>query len=345
MATFDQLSDEQRAIVELVLQQGKSYDELSDMLGMPEPRVRELARDALVELAPISVRSVEEDWRGQLADYVLGQQAGPEATATRGHMRRSEAARSWTRSLLDSLEQLYTNGDLPAIPEGDRGRERGARRTAAPAPTAAAPAAAEGSRPLGGDAAVARRRRMVAAAGAALAVILIVVLLWPIGVLVGGDDNGDGGSSSNGQQATGQGSISTKTRGTAIVAKRGGKTELVVTATGLKPSTQASGTSAYQVWLFNSPSDRKSLGAAVTNQQGAFQAIAQLPANYTKYEFIDMNSVTIRGQGKNQTIRNGPSVMRGLLRLSDNPVSQGSGKNRVTVLAQIALKPLPQSGG
>ena len=100
MATFDQLSDEQRAIVELVLQQGKSYDELSDMLAMPESRVRELARDALVELAPISARGVEEDWRGQLADYVLGQQAGPEATATKGHLRRSEAARSWARSLL-----------------------------------------------------------------------------------------------------------------------------------------------------------------------------------------------------------------------------------------------------
>ncbi|MGH2848697.1 MAG: sigma factor-like helix-turn-helix DNA-binding protein, partial [Thermoleophilaceae bacterium] len=128
MATFDQLSDEQRAIVELVLQQGKSYDELSDMLGMPETRVRALARGALVELAPLSARAVEEDWRGQLADYVLGQQAGPEATATRGHLRRSEAARSWTRSLLDSLEQLYPEGDLPAIPEGERGR--GSRRGA-----------------------------------------------------------------------------------------------------------------------------------------------------------------------------------------------------------------------
>ena len=89
MATFDQLPDEQRAIVELVLQQGKSYDELSDMLGIPETRVRERARDALVQLAPVSVRGVEEDWRGQLADYVLGQQAGPEVTATRGHLRRS----------------------------------------------------------------------------------------------------------------------------------------------------------------------------------------------------------------------------------------------------------------
>ena len=84
MATFDQLSPEQRAIVELVLRQGKTYAELSDMLNLPEGRVRELARDALVELAPVSVRGVEEDWRGQLADYVLGQQSGPEATATKG---------------------------------------------------------------------------------------------------------------------------------------------------------------------------------------------------------------------------------------------------------------------
>src|SRR5215210_1907934 len=122
MATFDQLSPEKRAIVELVLQQGKTYPELADMLGMPEPRVRELARDALVELAPVSVRGVEEDWRGQLADYVLGQQSGPEATATKGHLRRSEAARGWARSLLDSLEQLYANGSVPAIPEGERGR-------------------------------------------------------------------------------------------------------------------------------------------------------------------------------------------------------------------------------
>ena len=126
MATFDQLSDEQRAIVELVLQQGKSYEELAQMLDMPEARVRERARDALVDLAPLSARGVEEDWRGQLADYVLGQQDGPEATATRGHLRRSEAARSWTRSLLDSLEQLYSNGDLPAIPEPDRNARRAA---------------------------------------------------------------------------------------------------------------------------------------------------------------------------------------------------------------------------
>ena len=144
------------------------------MLGMPEARVRERARDALVELAPVSARGVEEDWRGQLADYVLGQQAGPEATATRGHLRRSEAARSWTRSLLDSLEQLYPNGDLPAIPEGERGSRRAA---AAAPPRRRTPGRAEPARP--------ERRRRRCAGGAssrprrAAAVVLVVVLLWP----------------------------------------------------------------------------------------------------------------------------------------------------------------------
>src|SRR3954464_4834169 len=129
MATFDKLSAEQRAIIELVLQRGKSYAELSDLLAMPETRVQELARDALVSLSPVSAKRVEDDWRGQLADYVLGQQTGPESTATRGHLRRSEAGRTWARSLLDSLDTLYAGGP-PPTPDGARAarRERPPRR-------------------------------------------------------------------------------------------------------------------------------------------------------------------------------------------------------------------------
>ena len=342
MATFDQLSDEQRAIVELVLQQGKSYDELSNMLGMPEARVRELARDALVELAPLSARGVEEDWRGQLADYVLGQQAGPEATATRGHLRRSEAARSWTRSLLDSLEQLYPDGDVPAIPEGERGRGAGLRRGAA---AGAAPGEAREPRTLTPEAAAAvRRRRLVTAGGVAL-LILLAVLVWPVGVLTGGDDEGsqaDSGSDTQqaaGGQGGGQAAISTERRGTAIIAEQQDKTQILVTASGLEPSTE---NSAYQVWLYNSDQDRKSLGATVTDQQGNLQAGAELPADFEDYEFVDLTSVTVRGQGENQSFENGPSVLRGLLELRDKPVTRGSGENRITLLGDIQMEPLPE---
>jgi hypothetical protein len=270
MATFDQLSDEQRAIVELVLQQGKSYDELSDMLGIPEERVRERAREALVRLAPVSVRGVEEDWRGQLADYVLGQQAGPEATATRGHLRRSEAARSWTRSLLDSL------------------------------------------------------------------VVLVGVLLWPGKVLTGGDDGGSKSSSN----ASASSPIDAKRQGSAIIAVSQGKTQILVQAQGLKPSTQ---TTAYQVWLYDSASKRKSLGATATDKQGNLQVIGDLPAGYTDWKYVDVTSVTVTGKGSNQQVKTGSSVLRGLLELSSKPIETGTGKRKATVLANIPLLPLPKS--
>ena len=163
---------------------------------MPEARVRELARDALVELAPVSVRGVETDWRGQLADYVLGQQSGPEATATKGHLRRSEAARSWARSLLDSLEQLYANGSVPAIPDGERGRAKrpAPEPSAAPAGAAGLSAAPAGARGLASDPVM--RRRLLAGAAAA-AVILLVVLVWPVGLLTGDDNTTSSASSDN----------------------------------------------------------------------------------------------------------------------------------------------------
>jgi len=325
MATFDQLSDEQRAIVELVVQQGKSYEELSKMLGIPEPRVRERARDALVELAPLSARGVEEDWRGQLADYVLGQQDGPEATATRGHLRRSAAARSWTRSLLDSLEQLYPNGDLPAIPDPDRNARR----------TPAEPRATAGG--LGGGIDPVRRRQLLAAVGA-LAVILLIVLVWPVGVLTGGGDDKNSGAKAKNASTP----INTKRQGAAVIARQNGKLKILVQATGLTASTQ---TSAYQVWLYDSASKRKSLGATATDTSGNLQVVGNLPADYQSWQYIDVTSVRITGTGKNRTAHTGPSVLRGALKLSDKPIETGTGKNKATVLAQISLLPLPSSGG
>jgi len=307
MATFDQLSPEKRAIVELVLQQGKTYPELADMLGIPEARVRELARDALVELAPVSVRGVEEDWRGQLADYVLGQQAGPEATATKGHLRRSEAARSWARSLLDSLEQLYVNGSVPAIPEGERGRA--ARRPAAAA--ASAPSESAGA-PRGlSTADPVMRRRLLAGAGAAALVLLLAVLLWPIGVLTGGDDDSGTARGDDVQPAaqttTDQGEQAANgPAGIAIVVDRNGKKQLLVQAARLAPSGQNEG---YYVWLYNSPNDARSLGGQVTDQQGNYQAVGAFPADYAKYKYID---VTKQAIGNSTNVKHsGESVLRG----------------------------------
>jgi hypothetical protein len=310
VATFDQLSEEQRAVVELVLRRGKDYEQLSEMLGMPEARVRELARDALVDLAPLSARGVEADWRGQLADYVLGQQSGPEATATRGHLRRSEAARTWARSLMDSLEQLYDNGSMPAIPEGERAGR--ARRTE------------EGSgspRLAGVD--VTKRRRLFAAGGALALVALVAVLLWPIGVLTGGDDDSGGGEAAADTTPAGTG----KPAGAAVVLGQGDQRAIQVQATGLEPSTRKF---AYQFWLYDSQGKVRSLGAQVTDKQGALAAIGTLPKGFEKYRYFDLSREPLDDEAGHS----GQSILRGAM-----PKIGQVKNNKVTRLGQVVLSP------
>ncbi len=318
MATLDQLPAEQRAIVELVLQQGKTYDELAEMLGMPVARVRELARGSLIELAPVSVRAVEDDWRGQLADYVLGQQSGPEAAATKGHLRRSEAARSWTRSLLDSLEGLYPNGSMPAIPEGERGRRAAAAKPAG----LAAPADAD-----------VKRRRLLAAAGALGALILLAVLVWPVGVLTGGDEDPEPAADQAAAGNESQNSSQTATgaaAGIAIVVEENAKKQLLVQAARLDPSKERE---AYEVWLYNSQGDAKTLGGQVTDQQGNYQAVGPLPADFENYRFIDISREPL----DQQRGHSGASVLRG--RMPKLRAAKPQSGQQSAVLGQSVLAP------
>ena len=307
MATFDQLSEEQRAVVELVLRRGKDYEQLSEMLDLPEPRVRELAREALFDLAPLSGRGVDEDWRGQLADYVLGQQSGPEATATRGHLRRSEAARTWARSLLDSLEQLYDNGSMPAIPEG----ERGGRSRRPDAPGAAGPLA-------GVD--VTKRRRALALAGTLAAVVLLAVLVWPIGLLTGDDD---GGSSNE----TAASATPANASGVAVVLGQGKQRAVQVRANRLPRSTRKF---AYQFWLYNDRDHARSLGAQVTDAKGTLVAIGNLPSGFEKYRYFDLSKEPIGGP----KAHSGESVLRGPM----PRLGKLNGK-KITRLGQVELSP------
>jgi Anti-sigma-K factor rskA/Sigma-70, region 4 len=320
MATFDQLSAEQRAIIELILQQGRSYEELADLLGLQEERVRELAQDALVTLAPVSADAVEEDWRSQLADYVLGQQSGAESTATRGHLRRSEAARTWTRSLMDSLETFYSDGDMPTVPDPERPIGRRGRAEAA-----AAVAEAPGRRELSPEAqAAVRRRRLLAGAAAVAVLIALGVLLWPIGVLTGNDDNNENASS--GQAATGGRAAA----GIAVFAQRNGQRQVIVQAT-LRPNRQRE---AYEVWLYNSPTDAKSLGAQVTDARGIYQGAGPLPTDYARFKFIDVSREPIdqnRGHSGNSVLRAPLPKLRAV---------RNAKKGQPVILGQVQLRPV-----
>ena len=344
MATFDQLPADQRAIIELVLQRGQTYEDLSETLGMSPSRVRDLARDALADLTPATARRVDDDWRGQVADYVLGQQSGPESTATRGHLKRSEAARTWALSLLDALDPLFGNGSRPDIPEAgepERGRTRERRPATAGRPLRdrdREPRAEREprDRPLGGplsaDALALVRRRRILAGAAAAVVVLVAVLLWPIGLLTGDDDDGEGGDQAAQQQpqivgspilleATGGGEAG----GSAVVAEQGSDRILILQAQGLRPTpqnpTEEDPGFAYEVWLYNAEGDAVSIGAQLTDAEGNLQGAGPLPENFRDYRFIDVSRENIDQNAEHS----GRSVLRGTIADIDQPPPTDTG--------------------
>ena len=326
MATFDQLSAEQRAIIELLLKQGQSYEQLGDTLGMPTARVKELAREALCTLSPVSAAEVDDDWRGQIADYLLGQQSGQESAATRGHLRRSEAGRAWSRSLLDSLEQFYEPANVPTIPAGNGSAPPRAPKAKKPAPQATETDGAEGTALSPAAREILMRRRIAAGAAVAL-VLLLALLVWPVGLLTGDDDDGGSDNARDDRpvpQVIGQLVLKpiegAKGAGVAAIARRGRERSLVVQAR-VTPNKDRE---AYEVWLYNSDGDAKSLGAQVTDRQGTYQGATRLPGDFARYKFIDVSREQVDRNAKHS----GVSVLRG--RIADfaapPPTTQGQGQ-------------------
>jgi hypothetical protein len=341
MATFDQLAADQRAIIEIVLRQDKSYEQIGEMLDLPPTRVRELARDALAELAPHTADFVDPQWRGQLADYVLGQQTGPEAQATRGHLKRSEPARIWAYSLLDALDDFYADGSRPEIPVGEAGgRTRGREReraagsngdAAAPSPLAAKPARG----PLSPEAQSALKRRRIL--GGIGAVVLVALLIFAgIKIFGGGDDNKSSKNAANtstsstssttGQQGQGQvvaqavlSPIGKSFKGTgAALVYQSGNQALAVVRAKLPPST---GKNKYVLWLYNSNKQLQPLAADVTDKQGNFQGAAGLPNGWQNYRFFDVTYQATSGKN----VGHGRSVMRGPITAPQQQNGSGTG--------------------
>src|SRR3954471_17529692 len=130
MSPVDTLDATQRAVLQLVLKQGKGYDEIADLLGIEVSAVRGRAHAALDALGP-STTGLTAGHRADIADYLLGQQSTEDRDATREQLAESPAARAWARSVAGELRSLARNG-LPEIPDA------GPARKAPPAARAAA---------------------------------------------------------------------------------------------------------------------------------------------------------------------------------------------------------------
>src|SRR5688572_7121216 len=116
LVSLDALAPDQRAVVQLVLQQERSYEELAGLLGISTDAVRERAHNGLERLAPGS--GVPGDQRAQVADYLLAQQSVSKREATRTLLASSPEARDWAETVAAELRDV-ASGPLPEIPAGE----------------------------------------------------------------------------------------------------------------------------------------------------------------------------------------------------------------------------------
>jgi hypothetical protein len=187
MSRLDALPADQKSVLQLLLRQGKGYDDLSGLLRLDADEVRSRAYDALDTLGP-GAGGLDAERRHEIADWLLGQRDPEEAAATRAFVDGSTAGRVWAHGVARELEPLA--GDrLPQLPaesafaaapataeEAEKAEEAD---EADDAPTPFAPAATAGPR-------VSRRGGALLIGGALAAIAAAVVLVIVLG---GGDDN------------------------------------------------------------------------------------------------------------------------------------------------------------
>ena len=161
MASLDSLPADQRAVLELVLKRGRTYDEIARMLSIDRAGVRERALSAFDALGPPT--RVPPERRALITDYLLGQLPAKVAEDTRQRLAQSAGERAWARVLASELEPIAVS-PLPEIPtEGAREPQPAAAAVPAPEPVAAtAAAAAEPSPPPAAEPAGASQPRGLA---------------------------------------------------------------------------------------------------------------------------------------------------------------------------------------
>ncbi|HEX8101544.1 MAG TPA: sigma-70 region 4 domain-containing protein [Solirubrobacteraceae bacterium] len=112
---LENLAPDQRAVIQLVLQQGRSYAALAGLLGISDDAVRQRAHAGLAVVGGAGTLAPEDQSR--VADYLLGQQDDDERATTEDLLRGSAAARSWAQSVAEALAPVARHG-LPEIPSG-----------------------------------------------------------------------------------------------------------------------------------------------------------------------------------------------------------------------------------
>jgi hypothetical protein len=350
MASLDSLPPDQRAVLDLVLQRGRSYDDIARLLAIDRAAVRARALAAFDEIGPDTGLAPEA--RALITDYLLGQLPAKVAEQTRDRLAEAPYERAWARVLASELSPVASK-PLPEIPEGTARARAG---TGAGDASSSEPAAQESTKPEARpprrperdresgrriprptDRPSSRRGGVIFLLVGTIVVVLVVVVL--IAVLSGGKSNK---SSSTGTVAAGTTSTAstttpsggTGTTGTSTVkpkvigqvnmnppsgtgAAKGAA--LVVqegTSTGIileASGLQPNSHNAYAVWLSNTPSDSTRLGFVnqAVGKNGRLETGGALPANATHYTKL---LLTLETQNDPKTP--GPVVLQGAFKIT-----------------------------
>ena len=338
MAGLDSLPPDQRAVVSLVLKQGKSYAEIAGLLGIDEAAVRERAHAALGALAPTEGTPPPAQRRAAVADYLLGQQPAQDADQTRDYLASSASGRAWARVVAGALRPL-ANGALPEIPGAETAAvadaANGAAGSAQPEP-ANAPrtvAVAEAAAPTQpppprrpseaspADAGPPRRPRQPGGsskrAGAVLLGLVAAGLIALIVVLASGGSSKpkpkhtstSTTSTTATPQIVGQINLTPQVHGShaigiGLLVAQGSQLALELQAQSLPPTTKSFG---YGVWLYNSHSSAEAVGSAPpVGKNGRLSALAAMPADTGNFR-----ALIITRETSSRPTRPGPIVLSG----------------------------------
>jgi hypothetical protein len=322
MASLDSLPPDQRAVLQLVLQRGRSYDEIAQMLSIDRAAVRERALSAFDALGPQT--RVAPESRALITDYLLGQLPSRVAEQTRDHLAESATERAWARVLASELSSLAKE-PLPEIPVDASRRAPASAPEPEAAPETRAPAAVlagsespgkppkdSGGRDRDSEAAPSSRRggAILLGLGALVAIIVVVIVIATSGssgnkpshtataiastpattptTATTPSTTPTTGTSTTGAKVIGQVNLSSPTSakgttGVAQVVQQGSQVGVVIVAQGVPANTKHD---AYAVWLYTSPTTSKFLGFVNpgVKADGKLQTAGVLPTNASSYK-------------------------------------------------------------
>ena len=172
------LKQDQRAMLQLLLERGQSYDDIASLLGVERDAARARARAALTELA-----GQDPDSEVALSDYLLGQADPIDRADVARHLQQDDRARELASDLAMKLAAIAPDGEMPKIPRASGRRQAAAR--------SAEQGSADGDRQAGIRSPNPSRRQTQIAALIAGAVAVVVA----VALVVSGAFSGNGSDS------------------------------------------------------------------------------------------------------------------------------------------------------